>query len=129
MNEPRVERPHVLIVGSRSFPDLDQVWTFVNQLPPNAIVVSGGAAGVDRTAAHAARLRGMAVLELSAPWECDGKRAGFIRNQWLLELLPPEQLVRAFWDGTSPGTRMMIRIAKARGDLDVRVRKIASAGT
>lgn len=120
----RIERPHVLVVGSRGYPDLLQVRSFVDDLPSNTVVVSGGAQGVDRVAATAARKRGLAVLELSAPWSCDSKRAGFIRNCWLLELLPPNQQVRAFWDGSSPGTRMMIRIAKGRGDLDVRVRKL-----
>ena len=45
----------VAVVGSRSFPQLDNVRWFVNELPEGVIVVSGGAHGVDTAAAQAAR--------------------------------------------------------------------------
>lgn len=50
------ELPSVLaIVGSRDFPRLDKVVSFVQKLRPQTIVVSGGARGVDKTAEIAAK--------------------------------------------------------------------------
>jgi phosphoribosylpyrophosphate synthetase len=51
------------IVGSRSFPQLKLVEWFVAELPQGVTVVSGGAAGVDATAAASARGCGLAVVE------------------------------------------------------------------
>lgn len=48
------------IVGSRTYPDLAQVRDFVATLPPDTVVVSGGAKGVDKAAEYAARARGLA---------------------------------------------------------------------
>lgn len=55
----------VAIVGSREFPNLIQVHEFVAKLAakhPDAIVVSGGARGVDRAAEDAAHRLGLPVI-------------------------------------------------------------------
>lgn len=44
----------VAVVGSREHPDLDMVRAYVHSLPRPHIIVSGGAAGVDRAAQAAA---------------------------------------------------------------------------
>lgn len=52
------------VVGSRDFADLDLVRSWVSRLArkhPEAVVVSGGARGVDRTAETEARKRGLHV--------------------------------------------------------------------
>lgn len=45
----------VAIVGTRTYPHLDRVRSYIATLPPDTIVVSGGALGVDSTADEAAR--------------------------------------------------------------------------
>ena len=49
----------VAIVGTRTYPDLDQVREYVRKLSPDDIVVSGGAKGVDETAEDEARKQGL----------------------------------------------------------------------
>ena len=51
----------VAIVGSRDFPDMVAVTDYVNELPQDTRVISGGARGVDTVAEKAARDRGMWV--------------------------------------------------------------------
>lgn len=51
----------VAVVGSREYPNLQQVIDFVNTLPDGTTVVSGGARGVDITAQRAAEARGLPV--------------------------------------------------------------------
>jgi hypothetical protein len=92
----------VAIVGSRDFPWLGDVTRYVNLLDEFTVVLSGGARGVDRVAAQAARARGMEVQEYLADWEQYGKRAGMLRNA---ELVYSADFVMAFWDGESPGTK------------------------
>jgi hypothetical protein len=123
----RESRPHVLIVGSREYPNLAEVREYVRALNLNTIVVSGGAPGVDRTAAEEGKKQGLAVLELSAPWGYDDRGAGPLRNSWLIELLPEGSRVCAFWDGRSHGTRGLIDLAKTRGIFVLEIRRSADA--
>jgi hypothetical protein len=93
----------VAVVGSRDFADLDRVRRFVRQLPVGVTVLSGGARGVDRCAAAAARARGLRTLEFFADWERDGRYlAGRRRNQHVAEHC---DRMLAFWDGRSSGTQ------------------------
>lgn len=97
------------IVGSRDYPRLDLVREFVASLKQSTVVISGGARGVDRVAADAARKRGMTVDEFHADWDRDGRRAGFLRNNKLVQVC--DYLV-AFWDGSSTGTAYTIQKAR-----------------
>lgn len=110
---PAEERPvYLAIVGSRDYPNLDRVRRFVESLPSNTIVVSGGARGVDRCAATAARARGLRVIEFLAEWRRLGRSAGFVRNEKIVRQC--DRMV-AFWDGSSPGTRNSISLARRSG--------------
>ncbi|WP_439618320.1 SLOG family protein [Shinella sp.] len=53
----------VAIIGSRERTDQDAVIAAVRNLPDGTIVVSGGCEGPDTWATHAARARGLAVVE------------------------------------------------------------------
>lgn len=99
----------VAIVGSREYEKLDQVEKYVNELPADAIVVSGGARGVDRAAENAAKRRGLQTLIFPALWGTYGKRAGFLRNRQIVEAADK---VVAFWDGFSAGTLSTIKLAQ-----------------
>lgn len=110
---PAEERQvYLAIVGSRDFPDLDRVRRFVETLPSNTTIVSGGARGVDRCAATAARARGLRVIEFLAEWRRLGRSAGFIRNEKIVQRC--DRMV-AFWDGSSSGTRHSISLARQHG--------------
>lgn len=103
-----VER--VAIVGSREYPNLDLVREFVNALPLDTVIVSGGARGVDRVAADAARARGMAVVE-HLPDDEDGPGRFHVRNR---KIVNDSHRVAAFWDGKSRGTSYTFNYGKER---------------
>ena len=92
----------VAIVGSRRYPNEDQVRRFVRRLPKGTTVVSGGAAGVDWWAEDEARRLGLAVKIFKAAWTAWGPYAGKVRNA---EVVAFSDEVVAFWDGSSRGTR------------------------
>jgi hypothetical protein len=64
-------------------------------------------------------------MPFPADWGTFGKRAGPIRNKQMLEEGKPD-LVIAFWDGNSPGTKNMIDQAQAKG-ISVKVIKVDEA--
>jgi len=99
----------IAIVGSRKFKALHLVVEFVNGLPEDTVIVSGGAPGVDRTAAEAAEARGLKTLIFKPEWEKHGKVAGFIRNA---DIIANADEVVAFWDGKSHGTAHSMSLAK-----------------
>lgn len=96
-------------MGSRDYPTPKQVIDFVNSLPLDTIIVSGGARGVDRIAVEAADRRGMSVQVFHAEWDKYGKSAGMIRNQYIVDYADS---ITAFWDGISKGTANTIERAK-----------------
>jgi len=105
----------VAIVGSRSYPHPESVRQFVQQLAekyPDAIVVSGGARGVDSIAEEEAERSGLDTLIFPADWETHGKRAGFLRNR---DIVSAADLVVAFWDGSSKGTQHSFDLAAELG--------------
>jgi len=91
------------IVGSREFPDEQQVRAFVHVLRADTIVVSGGARGVDRWAEDQARKDGLQVEVFLPDYKTEPKwLAPKLRNTEIAK--SADQMV-AFWDGTSTGTR------------------------
>lgn len=102
----------VAIVGSRDYPDLAEVRRYVGTLPPDTVVVTGGARGVDRVAADEAESRGLAVVIHCAKWDDEGRSAGYRRN---IRIVEDCDRVVAFWDGGSRGTQHTIDIARRKG--------------
>lgn len=117
----------VLICGSR-YKDAPRavqavvrsaVQHYVKGLPHDAVVISGGAPGVDSWASEAAKEYERGSIVLLADWEGLGRTAGYVRNGQMLDLEP--DLVVAFWDGESKGTKNTIAQAGRRGiPVDVR---------
>jgi predicted Rossmann fold nucleotide-binding protein DprA/Smf involved in DNA uptake len=105
----------VAIVGSRNFPAPEKVQVAIDYLMENSpgwTLVTGGATGVDTWAEAAARAQGVSVEVFQADWEGLGRVAGFVRNR---EIIARVNLVIAFWDGKSSGTKHSIDMAKAQG--------------
>lgn len=103
----------IAIVGSRNYPKLFLVEEFIQQLPLDCIIVSGGAAGVDITAEKVAQKRNLSVEIYYPDWSL-GKRAGFLRNKTIVD---SSDEVWAWWDEVSRGTKSSIDLAIKAGKL------------
>jgi len=108
----------VVVCGSRSWRDASAMEAALRRLPRGSQIVHGDARGADRTAGSVAERLGHYVARMPAEWERYGKSAGMRRNEQMLTCVKPD-LVMAFWDGSSRGTRNMIDRARRAG---VRVR-------
>lgn len=92
---------------------MQHVVGYVNGLPAKASIITGSASGVDATATKAARVKGIPVRVMPASFDemaDPGKAAA--RNQRLIDEC---DVLVAFWDGRSKGTRSTIERALDSG--------------
>jgi len=103
----------VAIVGSRHFSDLPRVGEYVKSLPPRASIITGSASGVDASATKAAREKGIPVQVMPASFDemADASKSA-ARNQRLVDSC---DVLVAFWDGSSTGTRTTVERALDSG--------------
>ena len=82
-------------------------------LPRGSSIITGSASGVDAAATKAARARGLGVQVMPASFEemSDASRSA-ARNQRLVDAC---DVLVAFWDGASKGTRTTIERALDSG--------------
>ena len=98
----------VAVIGSRGL----RVDDLENYLPPETTeIVSGGAKGVDASAREYAQRRGLKLTEYLPEYSRYGRAAPLKRNITIIE---NADLVLAFWDGRSRGTRYVIDNCKKR---------------
>ncbi len=108
----------LIIAGSRDIEDYDLVRSLVmksgfwKKYGRSIEVVSGMARGVDKLGVDFAKKNGLKCHEMPADWNRHGKAAGHIRNS---EMADVGDGLLAVWDGTSPGTKGMIQISRAKG--------------
>jgi predicted Rossmann fold nucleotide-binding protein DprA/Smf involved in DNA uptake len=102
----------IAIVGSRGYYNLDKVCDYVESLPADTVVVSGGAQGVDLAAEMAAKRCGLKTEIYPAQWNKYGRAAGYLRNK---DIVAAADKVVAFHDGVSKGTQHTINIAREMG--------------
>jgi hypothetical protein len=76
------------------------------------IIVSGGARGADSLARRYAKKYELELVEHLPQWDRYGKAAGPLRNTLIINAA---DIVFAFWDGRSPGTRDTINQAISKG--------------
>lgn len=112
----------VIIAGTRDFNDYaflkKNVDYFLQGINPNneeIEIVSGNARGADKLGERYAKEHNLPVKLFPANWDKYGKRAGYLRNQ---EMANYSDVLIAFWDEKSKGTKHMIDIAKKQ-DLTV----------
>jgi len=115
----------VAFVGSRDYPDMDEVRGMV-QAYKDCEVVSGGARGVDSVAVEEATRLGCPTKVFPADWDTHGKRAGAVRNQQIVDY---SDMVVAFWDGKSKGTVITVDMARRAGKDCVVIQPIETLNT
>lgn len=92
----------VAVIGSRDL----TVFNLEDYLPEGVTeIVSGGARGIDSCARAYANAKGIRLKEFLPQYHKYGKGAPLRRN---LEIIEYADLVLAFWDGRSRGTRFVI---------------------
>lgn len=110
----------LIIAGSRSFTNYERfilsVKAFAELLPEDNTgdieIVTGMAKGPDLMAFKFASENKIKVHCFPANWDKYGKRAGFVRNE---EMGKFGDMLLAFWDGQSKGTKHMIDYMRTLG--------------
>jgi len=93
------------IVGSRTFDDYKKLLSVLTwfELPFDiTAIVSGGAKGADSLAERYANEKDLPKIIIKPEWKKYGIQAGFIRNR---EIIKHSDMLIAFWDGHSRGTK------------------------
>jgi hypothetical protein len=107
------------IIGSREFSDYDKMKESIlsyfrnKNLDINTIeyIVSGGARGADKLGERFAEEFNIKTKIHLPNWDKFGKSAGMIRNS---DIIDDSDLIFAFWDGQSKGTKDSINKARKR---------------
>ncbi len=99
----------VAVIGSRGL----KVARLEEYLPQGTgEIISGGAVGVDSSAAAFAKKRGIPLTEILPDYEKWGRRAPIVRN---IDIVDAADVVLAFWDGSSRGTEFVINYCRRQG--------------
>lgn len=108
---------NIAIVGGRDFNDYELLKETILSSPEldftdinsRKTIVSGGAKGADTLAERFAKEFNLSMIVFPADWKQYGRGAGMIRNK---QIISESDIVFAFWDGKSKGTKNSIDHAK-----------------
>jgi SLOG family YspA-like protein len=108
----------VLITGSRCWSDRETmeraIWEHTQDVPAGyVLIIHGGARGADQMAHDIAHDFGFAECSVPAFWASEGRSAGPIRNQAMVDMKP--DICLAFPCQQSKGTWDCMRRAEAAG--------------
>lgn len=99
----------VIVAGGRDFTNYDlmreKLDFLLKNYAPDIEIVCGEALGADSLGKFYAQRKGYNVLSYPADWDKYGKSAGIRRNKQMAEIA---DVLVAFWDGKSRGTKNMI---------------------
>lgn len=101
----------IIVAGSRSINDKEMVFKILKRITnryTDVELVSGCAKGPDNLAIEFAENNDVIVHKFPADWDKYGKRAGYLRNEDMAKF---SDVLVAFWDGESKGTKHMISLA------------------
>jgi hypothetical protein len=109
----------ILACGDRNYTDLSSIGVVLlmcRDIFGDFTLIHGACRGADRIAGEASITMEMITIAVPARWSRDGRKAGPLRNQVMLDKGRPD-LVLAFHDHIedSRGTHDMIRRAKRAG--------------
>ena len=97
------------VIGSRGLTVID----LGKYMPPGTTeIVSGGAKGVDASAKKYAEANGIKLTEFLPEYDKYGRSAPLKRNIDIIECV---NVVLAFWDGKSRGTKFVIDVCQKMG--------------
>lgn len=97
------------VIGSRSFKNYDAMVECLSIFDNITEIVSGGARGADSIAERYAETHAIPLTIYEADWFTYGKSAGVIRNK---KIVDGSDVVVAFWDGESKGTKYTIDLCR-----------------
>ena len=107
-----METVKVIIAGSRSFNDYKLLIEEVQSILVNPDtfweIVSGTSKGADKLGERFAKDFNFKLSKFPAKWNIYGKAAGPVRNEKMAKYA---DILIAFWDGDSSGTKNMIELA------------------
>lgn len=98
----------IAVVGSRDI-TVEDIGKYILDCDE---IVSGGARGVDSSAADYARRNGIKLTEFLPDYERYGRAAPIVRNRLIVDY---SDAVIAFWNGRSKGTLSVIKYAEKAG--------------
>jgi hypothetical protein len=104
----------VIVCGDRNWEDSGKILGRLTRLPSDTTIISGHCRGADKLGEASAKLLGLKLEVYPAYWKEEGKAAGVLRNQRMLDT--GADLVIAFHSNInrSVGTRdMLTRATKA----------------
>jgi hypothetical protein len=106
----------IIIAGSRSFSDYvtleNALDNYLFHKKCHIQIISGGAKGADFLGEVYAKEKKFDLKIFRPDWQSHGKAAGVIRNSLMAE---NADVLFAFWDGKSKGTKDMINKARLKG--------------
>lgn len=107
----------ILVCGQREFNDASAVNRVLGEyLAPDLVIIEGTCKGADTLAHDYAVRMHLANWRFPAQWRLHGKRAGFLRNQRMLDEGKPDLVIAFFNDpDSSKGTKMMVEISRRAG--------------
>lgn len=104
---------NIAVVGSRNFSNLPLVKQTILSWPREGLqLVSGGAKGPDKVAERVASDERIPIKVFHADWNEHGRKAGALRN---MDIVHHSDIIHAFWDERSPGTKITVKMAYEAG--------------
>jgi predicted Rossmann fold nucleotide-binding protein DprA/Smf involved in DNA uptake len=101
------------IVGGRNFTDYQKLKKHLDSIKDQITeIISGGAKGADSLAERYAIENNIPLTKYLPEWNKFGKRAGIIRNEYIVK--DSDQII-AVWDGVSKGTKNTIQTTAKHG--------------
>ena len=99
---------NIIVAGSRTFTNCKLLEETLNKyITSNDIIISGVAKGADTLGIIYSHKHNIKVKYFPANWNLYGKSAGYKRN---VKMANNANMLIAFWDSTSKGTKHMIDI-------------------
>lgn len=106
----------IIVAGGREFNDYNRLEKELDNIfkeyHDDITIISGAARGTDTLGVAYAVRHNLNFIKMPADWDTYGKSAGYRRNEDMANF---SDVLVAFWDGNSKGTKHMIDIATRKG--------------